>query len=256
MNALWEILQGRMVRRGVPTKNLTPGDHRTRGQRHGSPRRHPAAGHSDRGREGTSSSSSRTTSSRKSRPLSRPTRSGCPRRRRTNCRKPCAGCASMISASRSSSATIGAEEGSHEGTIPGRIIPAIVPSHCGCRSLRCSRHRQATGPSQPIRRRRPSRVKPVLRDATAVNADAKAVAGFLDRINEYVALHKKLENTLPKLSKESTPEQIDRHQRALGTARSRTRGRTRNRETCSRRSRKSCSSGCLGGCSVARMAPR
>jgi uncharacterized protein YajQ (UPF0234 family) len=26
MSALWEILQGRMVRRGVPTKNLTPGD--------------------------------------------------------------------------------------------------------------------------------------------------------------------------------------------------------------------------------------
>ena len=26
MNALWDILQGRMVRRGVPTKNLTPGD--------------------------------------------------------------------------------------------------------------------------------------------------------------------------------------------------------------------------------------
>src|SRR5215471_21140595 len=25
MNALWEILQTRMVRRGVPTKNLTPG---------------------------------------------------------------------------------------------------------------------------------------------------------------------------------------------------------------------------------------
>ena len=25
MNALWEILQGRMIRRGVPTKNLTPG---------------------------------------------------------------------------------------------------------------------------------------------------------------------------------------------------------------------------------------
>lgn len=26
INALWDILQGRMVRRGVPTKNLTPGD--------------------------------------------------------------------------------------------------------------------------------------------------------------------------------------------------------------------------------------
>ena len=26
MNALWEVLQGRLVRRGVPTKNLTPGE--------------------------------------------------------------------------------------------------------------------------------------------------------------------------------------------------------------------------------------
>ena len=26
LNALWEILQGRLVRRGVPTKNLSPGD--------------------------------------------------------------------------------------------------------------------------------------------------------------------------------------------------------------------------------------
>ena len=26
LTALWEILQGRLVRRGVPTKNLTPGD--------------------------------------------------------------------------------------------------------------------------------------------------------------------------------------------------------------------------------------
>ena len=26
MNALWEILQGRLVRRGVPTKNLTSGE--------------------------------------------------------------------------------------------------------------------------------------------------------------------------------------------------------------------------------------
>ena len=26
LNAVWEILQGRLVRRGVPTKNLKPGD--------------------------------------------------------------------------------------------------------------------------------------------------------------------------------------------------------------------------------------
>ena len=49
-----------------------------------------------------------------------------------------------------------------------------------------------------------------------VNADAKAMAGFLDRVNSYAAMHQKLENTLPRLSKESTPEQIDTHQRALG----------------------------------------
>jgi hypothetical protein len=48
-----------------------------------------------------------------------------------------------------------------------------------------------------------------------VNEDAKALAGFLDRVNQYVVVHQKHENTLPKLSKESTPEQIDAHQRAL-----------------------------------------
>lgn len=48
-----------------------------------------------------------------------------------------------------------------------------------------------------------------------VNEDAKALAGFLDRVNQYVTIHQKLENSLPKLSKESTPEQIDAHQRGL-----------------------------------------
>jgi len=49
-----------------------------------------------------------------------------------------------------------------------------------------------------------------------VNPDAKALEGFLQRVNEYVALHQKLEGTLPKLSKEATPVDIDRHQRGLG----------------------------------------
>jgi len=51
--------------------------------------------------------------------------------------------------------------------------------------------------------------------AQPVNEDAKALAGFLDRVNQYVVVHQKHENTLPKLSKESTPEQVDGHQRAL-----------------------------------------
>jgi hypothetical protein len=49
-----------------------------------------------------------------------------------------------------------------------------------------------------------------------VNADAKAMATFEARVNEYVTLHRKLEDKLPKLKKESTPLEIDKHQRALG----------------------------------------
>lgn len=51
--------------------------------------------------------------------------------------------------------------------------------------------------------------------APPVNEEAKALAGFLDRVNQYATVHQKLENSLPKLSKDSTPEQIDAHQRAL-----------------------------------------
>jgi hypothetical protein len=49
-----------------------------------------------------------------------------------------------------------------------------------------------------------------------VNPDAKALAGFLERVTHYVELHQKLEDSLPHLSKESSPQEIDKHQRALG----------------------------------------
>ena len=43
-----------------------------------------------------------------------------------------------------------------------------------------------------------------------------AVANFVERVNQYAALHKKLEATLPKLPEKATPEQIDQNERALG----------------------------------------
>jgi hypothetical protein len=46
-------------------------------------------------------------------------------------------------------------------------------------------------------------------------ADAEALATMNERIKEYVALHVRLERSLPKLPKEATPEQIDKNQRAL-----------------------------------------
>ena len=45
--------------------------------------------------------------------------------------------------------------------------------------------------------------------------DARALATMNERVKEYVALHVKLERSLPKLPKEATPEQIDKNQRAL-----------------------------------------
>lgn len=47
------------------------------------------------------------------------------------------------------------------------------------------------------------------------NPDAVAVAEFSKRVEAYVALHKKLESSIPSLPKEATPQQIDQHQRAL-----------------------------------------
>jgi hypothetical protein len=47
------------------------------------------------------------------------------------------------------------------------------------------------------------------------NADAQAVAAFLDRVNAYAAIHEKLESKTPKLPDERSPKQIDDRQRAF-----------------------------------------
>jgi len=48
-----------------------------------------------------------------------------------------------------------------------------------------------------------------------VNPRAATIAEFLKRVDVYVALHKKLEATLPALPKQTTPQQMDAHERAL-----------------------------------------
>jgi hypothetical protein len=47
-------------------------------------------------------------------------------------------------------------------------------------------------------------------------AETQAVAVFETRIKDYVALHEKLEATLPAVPKRATPEQVDKTQRTLG----------------------------------------
>lgn len=49
-----------------------------------------------------------------------------------------------------------------------------------------------------------------------VNPDAKALAEFMAKVNEYVELHRKLESTLPGMLSQTTAEQVDQSQRSLG----------------------------------------
>lgn len=48
------------------------------------------------------------------------------------------------------------------------------------------------------------------------NPDAATLQAFMNRVNDYVALHRKLDATLPRLPKQTTPAQVDAHERALG----------------------------------------
>ena len=50
---------------------------------------------------------------------------------------------------------------------------------------------------------------------TRVNPGAAVIQEFLKQVETYVAVHKKLEATLPKLPEQTTPQQIDKHQREL-----------------------------------------
>jgi hypothetical protein len=51
----------------------------------------------------------------------------------------------------------------------------------------------------------------------ATPAEAEIFADFQKRVNDYVTLHKKIENDLPAVPKDATPEQIDNRQRDLLT---------------------------------------
>ena len=57
---------------------------------------------------------------------------------------------------------------------------------------------------------------PTAATTVAVNPDAPAVTEFIKRVNDYVALHRKLEATLPTLPKEAKPDQITQREQSLG----------------------------------------
>ena len=49
----------------------------------------------------------------------------------------------------------------------------------------------------------------------AVNPDAQVMADFVKRVNDYDALRKKLESTLPPLPKQTNPTEVDAHERTM-----------------------------------------
>jgi hypothetical protein len=67
-------------------------------------------------------------------------------------------------------------------------------------------------PQQPAK---PAAPPPAAAQPPRVNADALLSVQFVKRIEDYVALHKKLEATLPPRPEHATPEQVDAHARAL-----------------------------------------
>jgi hypothetical protein len=51
--------------------------------------------------------------------------------------------------------------------------------------------------------------------APPVNSAAATIADFNKRVADYVALHRKLEAKLPTLAKQTTPQEMDTHERAF-----------------------------------------
>lgn len=74
---------------------------------------------------------------------------------------------------------------------------------------------QSTDQAKPAPRAPASAQPAPPAEGQPVNADARALETMLQRINEYAELHKKFEDALPKLSKEASPQDIDKNQRAL-----------------------------------------
>jgi hypothetical protein len=76
--------------------------------------------------------------------------------------------------------------------------------------------RETVPPPPPATSASPASAPPTERVVGPLSpADAQALATMNDRLKQYVELHNKLEEKLPKLPKDATPQQIDKNQRAL-----------------------------------------
>jgi len=78
----------------------------------------------------------------------------------------------------------------------------------------CAHSEKAT-PEPPEAAEQNPAVKKPAQTPTASPAETEALTAFSKRVNDYLALHNRLEGTLTNLPKEASPQAIDQHQRAL-----------------------------------------
>jgi len=76
--------------------------------------------------------------------------------------------------------------------------------------------RESVPPPPPATSASPATAPPTERVVGPLSPEgARALATMNDRLKQYVDLHVKLEQSLPKLPKDATPQQIDKNQRTL-----------------------------------------
>lgn len=87
----------------------------------------------------------------------------------------------------------------------------IACAHADSAALPADRRPAARQPADQA----PAVQKPAKPTQPLSSADTQALAEFNDRVKQYLAVHNRLEATLPDLPKEADPKAIDAHQRAL-----------------------------------------
>ena len=87
------------------------------------------------------------------------------------------------------------------------LFASLIAAVSGC-------GRKETLPPPPVTSASPASAPPTERVVGPLSeADAQALATMNDRLKDYVEIHRKVEDTLPKLPKDATPTQIDQNQR-------------------------------------------
>ena len=100
----------------------------------------------------------------------------------------------------------------HRGVVSLSVVAALALAACGQPAAPpAAESAPAAAPSPSA----PGPAVPPSMPAQPPRPEAPVLADFDSRVKEYMDLHQKLEDTLPRLSKDSSPDEIDKHQRAL-----------------------------------------